>query len=142
MAQPLSEFISDCDAKYRTALTEIPLFKFGEIEWTKEQKQQFCLVFYHLRGHFHDFLWIMGNFAPDKSSKDVVLSNISEEFGKGKNSHEQWYINFSASLGVDIIEEIITEEHYLPFARSFNKEHTNWLLKHSWNEKQSLILSL
>lgn len=102
------------------------------------QKQKFIKVFYHLRGHFHDFLWYMGNTAEKAEDKKVIVANIMEEFGGGRKSHEQLYFDFAKSFGVDIErEEIINEESHLDFAKKFNKEHIKWLVSHDWYSRVS-----
>ena len=135
-AVPMEEYIARKDKEYKEDMAKISLFH-SETQWSTAQKQRFVKVFYHLRGHFHDFLWIMGNFAPDKKCKDVILHNISEEFGGSRNSHEILYMNFAKSQGVDLISEMISEENYVDYARKFNKEHLQWLLSHNWNAKQA-----
>lgn len=126
------------DKEYKEQLRTIPLFKKQISQhWSALQKQKFAKVFYHLRGHFSEFLWLMGNFAPNIETKNVILKNISEEFGEARLSHEQLYFDFSVALQADIQQEIVTEENYTEFARKFNKGHIQWLLEHSWNEKQA-----
>lgn len=134
----LNDFIKYLDSEYKEKVRSISLFDTDKTKtWSILQKQYFCKVFYHLRGHFHDFLWLMGNYAPNEAAKNIFLKNIGEEFGESRRSHEQLYINFATALNVDIPDEIIKEKHYTKFARSFNKGHIQWLLEHNWNEKLS-----
>jgi pyrroloquinoline quinone (PQQ) biosynthesis protein C len=134
----LSEFVTHWNLLYREQLQDIPLFNTAlTSKWPLATKQQFVKIFYHLRGHFDKFLWLMGNFAPDFETKQIILKNIAEEFGETRRSHEQLYFDFANALAIDLKEEIITEDDYLPFAREFNHGHLVWLLKHSWNEKQA-----
>lgn len=134
----LDEFIAFLDADYREKIKMNSLFNTTKTKhWSSDQRAFFCKVFYHLRGHFHDFLWLMGNFAPSLEVKNIFLKNIGEEFGGTRRSHELLYFDFANALNVDIPKEIISEEHYLEFARAFNREHIRWLLEHSWNEKFS-----
>lgn len=133
----LEEFVKNIDLLYTTKLKKIALFNpHKACLLSLDQKQKFCKVFYHLRGHFHDFLWIMGNFLPHEDLKKIVLTNISEEFGM-RCSHEQLYIRFAEALDVNILEEIKEETHYLEFAKAFNQEHRKWLLDHDWEYKMS-----
>jgi hypothetical protein len=133
----LEEFIKNIDYYYIKKLQKIPLFDSQKTPFlSAEQKQLFCKVFYHLRGHFHDFLWVMGNFLPNEKLKQIVLTNISEEFGV-RCSHEQLYVRFAEALDVDIIEEIKEEKYYLDFAKKFNRGHIKWLLNHDWEHKMS-----
>src|SRR6056297_3625328 len=109
----LNDTIQALDFDYRQKISQNPLFDVNRTKhWTAEQKQFFCKVFYHLRGHFHDFLWLMGNYAPSLEAKNIFLNNIGEEFGESRRSHEQLYIDFAHSLNVDIPQEMITEEYY------------------------------
>lgn len=131
----LNHFLTTWDNAYKNELEKIDLFKIDLTKyWSKQQKQLFTKIFYHIRGHFHDFLWHMGNHAPSTQAKQMILQNIAEEFGIKGRSHEQLYFDFSACLGVDLNEEISSEKHYLPFARDFNKGHLEWLRTHSWED--------
>lgn len=133
----LEEFVESIDLIYKEKLQKIVLFDPQKSSLLSlEQKQLFCKVFYHLRGHFHDFLWVMGNFLPNEQLKKIVLTNISEEFGM-RCSHEQLYVRFAEALGVDIIDEIKQEKYYLDFAKAFNHGHIRWLLDHDWEHKMS-----
>jgi hypothetical protein len=99
----LKEFVESLDLLYIEKLKQIALFDPKKSSLLSlEQKQLFCKVFYHLRGHFHDFLWVMGNFLPNEGLKQIVLTNISEEFGM-RCSHEQLYVRFAEALGVDMV---------------------------------------
>ncbi len=89
-------------------------------------------LFYHARGHFHDFLWYVGNFAPDHKQRQKVLANIAEEFGSSK-SHEQLYFEFAQAVGTDLSKEVVGGENYLPFIREFNKGHLDYLHTHDWD---------
>lgn len=132
----LEEFLENWDAQNRAFHKQIPLFN-PELSknLSKEQQRYFARVFYHLRGHFHDFLWYMGNHAPDTESKKVILDNIAEEFGSNGRSHERLYLDFAACLGVDLTDEVIHQKTYLPFAREFNKKHLEWLASNDWQSQ-------
>jgi pyrroloquinoline quinone (PQQ) biosynthesis protein C len=133
----LEEFVKSIDLIYKDKLQKIDLFDPQKSSLLSlEQKQLFCKVFYHLRGHFHDFLWVMGNFLPNEQLEQIVLTNISEEFGM-RCSHEQLYVRFAEALGVDIIDEIKEQDYYLDFAKAFNHGHIKWLLDHDWEHKMS-----
>jgi pyrroloquinoline quinone (PQQ) biosynthesis protein C len=131
----LEEFVGNIDLIYTRKLKKIALFDTQKTKLlSPDQKKIFCKVFYHIRGHFHDFLWIMGNFLPNEELKQIVLSNIAEEFGV-RCSHEQLYVRFAEALGIDMIEEIKEETHNLEFAKAFNRGHKEWLLNHDWEYK-------
>ncbi|MBI2584117.1 MAG: iron-containing redox enzyme family protein [Candidatus Aenigmarchaeota archaeon] len=128
----LGEFLQEWDVRMKDAYKQIPLFNLEMTKnWSDAQKTFFAKAFYHARGHFHDFLWFMGNHAPDATAKRIVIDNISEEFGIAK-SHEQLYWEFATSLGVDLKDEFLKEKTYLPFVREFNKGHIEWLTNHDW----------
>jgi hypothetical protein len=130
----LYSFISELETQYKQDLATVELFK-PATKLTLEQQQKFAKVFYHIRGHFDRFLFILGAFAPSKKYKDVVLQNLKGEFSEDLESHEQLYINFCNSLGVDIIEEIVSEENYLPFAKRFNFDIQKYLLQNNYTFK-------
>lgn len=129
----LQSFLDGWDKKYLEEVSKIPLFDQNLTKnWSEKQKSDFIKIFYHVRGHFHDFLWYMGNHAPDKKSKEIILKNMLEEFGEDKKSHEQLYLSFAKSMNVDLCQEIASDENYLSFLRDFNKGHLEWLSKHDW----------
>ena len=135
----LNSFLMDWDAKYKEGTDTILLFKKDLIsQWSLEQRQYFIRIFYHSRGHFNDFLWHLGNFAPDKKSKDMVLENISEEFNGSFLSHEQLYLNFALREGVDLSREYIDNQYNIKKIKRFNDTHMCWLYAHSdWYSKLS-----
>ncbi len=130
----LLEYVHEWEDAYKNSISHIPLFNTTpDLGWTFEQKQYFCKVFYHARGHFTDFLWHMGNVAPDIKAKNLVLYNYAEEFGGHAPSHEQLYFYFSQELGLVNSEEVTDEQYYLPFLKDFNKAHLRWLGSHGWD---------
>jgi len=129
----LQNFLNDLDQDYTSMQNTIPLFNPQKTcKWTVEQKIYFAKVFYHVRGYFHNFLWYMGNHAPDAEFKKIVLHNIAEEFSINGRSHEQLYIDFAKSVGADLSTEFYNEDHHLPFIKEFNKQHLKWLSTHDW----------
>lgn len=132
----LQNFLIEWDNNYLTSLRTIDLFiPERTSNWPAEQKKFFAKVFYHARGHFHEFLWLLANFAEDKETKDIVLRNIAEEFNSSALSHEQLYCHFAESLGVDLSDEIIEQTSYLPVIKDFNKGHLRWLKNHNALER-------
>lgn len=126
----LDDYLNQFDKEQTEAYRRIPLFKSPVL--TRDQQQYFAKVFYHLRGHFRDFLWLMGNFAPDERSKRVILDNIQEEFGGNGKSHEALYFDFARALSVNLADELLSQPNYLDFARDFNLGHRQFLLEHDW----------
>lgn len=124
----LDNFIDAWDAEYLEKINQIDLFNASlTSKWSAPQKELFVRTFYHVRGHFHDFLWLLGNHATDKEQKDMILQNVAEELNGSARSHEQMYMDFAESLDVDLDEEIVEEKTYLPFVRTYNKDHLRWL---------------
>lgn len=130
-------YLLNVDTTYRQKLKLIALFNADKsAALTKHQKQQFAAIFYHLRGHFIDFMWYIANFSTDKKIKEIILQNIHEEIGVGtKFSHEKLYERFAMECGVNIHHELVNQAHYLPFAMDFNKEHLRWLSEHDVDEQ-------
>lgn len=136
----LAIFLKNWDKNYLHKIKKIPLFDQNKTShWSESQKTLFIKLFYHIRGHFHEFLWTMGNYAPNSIEKSVILKNISEEFGGNGYSHEQLYMAFAESMGVNLKQEILTEETNLPFIRDFNKGHINWLHHHDWESAMAIF---
>jgi hypothetical protein len=121
-------FLQEWDEAYNKRTKNINLFNTDLTQnWTKDQKVHFAKIFYHARGHFHDFLWYLGNHAESKCVKDMVLKNIAEEMNGAARSHEQLYIDFADSIGADLENELVEEESYLDSIKQFNKGHLKWL---------------
>ncbi|VEG90377.1 iron-containing redox enzyme family protein [Legionella spiritensis] len=133
----LSQFLSKADADYKKSLASIPLFNPQKTRtWNHDQKKYFAAVFYHLRGHFINFMWYVANFSSNEQTKQIIINNIHEELGIGTRfSHELLYERFATQCGVDIHSEIVSETHYTPFAREFNKSHLQWLTCHDEDER-------
>ncbi len=136
----LQQFLAKWDAEYRKKVNSIPLFDGNTpSQYTDSQKEFFVRTFYHVRGHFHKFLWMLGNTAPDKETKAKILHNIEEEFGGDSPSHEQLYFEFAKSLGLEVADEFLTEKHNLPFIREFNLRHLQWLQNSDWAGKWAVF---
>lgn len=133
----LSEFIQQLDIIYKDQLTLIPLFNPQQTAlWSEDQKTKFAAVFYHLRGHFINFIWYIANFCHDPVIKMLLMSNIHEELGiDNRFSHEHLYERFAVECKADIHDEIVNETHYLSFAKTFNKIHLQWLSEHTNEER-------
>ncbi|OGO92831.1 MAG: hypothetical protein A3F10_04480 [Coxiella sp. RIFCSPHIGHO2_12_FULL_42_15] len=131
----LNEFISEWEQKYRSEIDQVAVFDPEQTSnWSMEKKRYFAKIFYHIRGHFHDFLWFMGSHAPDAHTKQIVLNNIAEEFSMNGISHEKLYHLFAQTLDTNMSDEIVDEHFYLPFVKKFNKNHMSWLTSHGWIE--------
>ncbi|KTD41646.1 iron-containing redox enzyme family protein [Legionella parisiensis] len=137
LPQSLQHFLQKNDLNYRQSLTSIPLFDPQKTSaWTYEQRKTFASIFYHLRGHFINFVWFIANFTSNELTKKIILENIHEELGIGSRfSHEMLFERFAKECDVDIHDEIINETHYVPFAKNFNKTHLQWLSEHDEEER-------
>ena len=133
------QFLNDTDQDYLARLTTIKLFDPSwTAQWSRASQQHFAKTFYHLRGHFHDFLWIMGNAAPDSLRKDMILANIAEEFGDNGHSHEMLYYRFAKALGInDPVREMVQQPSPYAFVEAFNQGHHAWLYDHDWVSQQA-----
>ncbi|MBI2148881.1 iron-containing redox enzyme family protein [Candidatus Woesearchaeota archaeon] len=128
----LKQFLEQWDMMVSKNYKEIKLFNPEfTTNITIDQMKHFFKVFYHLRGHFHDFLWYMGNNAPDENSKDIILDNLKEEFGKNR-SHEQLFWQSAEVINIDLAEELIYQKNYIDFAKDFNRGHLLYLVSHDW----------
>ncbi len=134
--ETIEQFLAAWDEEYKKQAEKIDLFK-TEItsKWSDTQRKKFVQLLYHQRAHFDDVLWFMGNFSPDSNTKEIILENMRDEFGRGKRSHEKLYLDFARDMGVDLTYELIDEEFYLPFLREYNKGHLRWLRDHDWNHR-------
>jgi Iron-containing redox enzyme len=131
--QTLSQYSKDWTTDYQNKTSKLKLFQpqFAKnLTWL--QKQKFALAFYHIRGTFYKLLWYIGSIAPSKQYKDVILKNISEEFGQTL-SHETWYCEFAQQFDVDIKSEILDEKNNFDWIRDFNKTHLRFALTQDFN---------
>src|SRR5258708_5132895 len=102
----LDTFLQKWNEEYETKAKKITLFdKTLTSQWQDVQRKHFIKVFYHSRGHFSGFLFHLGNFAPNKILKNMILKNIEEEFSGDNPSHEQLYLDFASEEGVDLSNE-------------------------------------
>jgi len=137
------KFLQEWDEEFINRTKKIALFdKSITSKWTKYQKELFVKLLYHQRSHFDDVLWYMGNFAPDSATKEMILDNIRDEFGKGGRSHEKLYLDFANCMGIDLTYELIEEKFYLPFLREYNRGHLQWLRDHDWTHRLSAFAAL
>jgi Iron-containing redox enzyme len=126
--QTLSQFITNWSKDYQAKATKLKLFQPGfAASLSKKQKQGFVLTFYHIRGTFYKFLWYIGSIAKSKPYKDIILKNISEEFGQTL-SHEEWYFEFAADFGVDIRAEILSQKYNFDWVKEFCDAHLKFIL--------------
>jgi pyrroloquinoline quinone (PQQ) biosynthesis protein C len=126
----LDDFLTTIDKDYQERVRVLDLFNTDiTSRWTYEQKVLFVKLFYHARGHFYKFLWYIGSLCQDIDLKESIFYNVNEELGGKGKSHEQMYLDFADSLGVDLLDEIYSEQFYTKFLRDFNKNHLKWILE-------------
>ncbi len=116
----LSQFLNEWIQNYQSAHNQIKLFRPAEFPLNLNQQRFFARTFYHARGHFNDFLWLVANETTNKR-KEVILSNMKEELGTITPSHEQLYFRFANALSVDVSKEFVEQKYYLPTINEFNK---------------------
>lgn len=132
----LQKFLSGWDYQYQQKANQIDLFNQQLVSnWNSEQQQLFTKLLYHQRAHFDDILWFMGNFAPNREAKQIILNNTKDEYGMDGLSHERLYLEFAKMFGVDLTYELIDEKYYFPFLREYNYGHLKWLRDHDWNHR-------
>ena len=142
-AETLDTFVKQWTGEMRHMYREIPLFDMNSVKsLTPEQKAYFAKVFYHLRGHAHELLWITGSSSPNLEAKSAILDNYTDEFGKTGKSHEQLYLKFAKALDVDLSTEYAHEKFYLPFAREFNRDHLRYFIHGDWETKASSFAAI
>ncbi len=133
----LTDYISTWETDYQSRQANIPLLKPEQAKGlTPTQRKYFAELFWHVRGHFAEFLWVLGSKAPDRKSKLVVVDNIADEFGaraENHTSHEVLYNRFAASLGSNTAEYPIGDINYPVFLLEYNRDHLRFLLKNSWD---------
>lgn len=132
MPTDLANYLENRDKIYQRDLKKIDLFDPKKTAtWSFEQKQKFAGAFYHVRGHFIQFMWYIANFSTDPGFKAVIVENIQEELGSpNKCSHEYLYSLFAKECGIDIHDEIMNETHYLPEIKKINDTLLKWLIEH------------
>lgn len=142
MKSEFQEFINEWEEGYRRRAAAIPLFSEQAAGLGTEQKRLFVRLFYHARGHFYLFLWIMASLAPSADYRSVVIRNINDELGgldETHVSHEQLFFRFAKTIDTLVEEEAKTEENYLPFLREFDEGHIRSLMNADWDGKWSIF---
>lgn len=139
----LLDFLTDWDKGYQNKVAMIELFQSEKTnKLSQAQKRFFIKVFYHLRGHFAEFLWYMGSFAPNAKAKEMILSNIKDEFNPNGYSHEQLYLLFAAAFDVDLKYELIENTSYLPFAKEYIDGQLKWLRANDWDHRLAAFAAI
>ena len=133
LSNDLKVFLEEWDRNYERLVSPLWLFNTqAGLSWSDEQKQYACKVLYNSRGRLNDFLWHLGNIAPNKKAKDLVLYNFSEEFGGNSPSHEELYFYFAKDMGLSP-KEVTDEKYCLDFFKVYNKAQLDWLKSQDWD---------
>ena len=139
----LNHYLFEWDKTYNDQIQTVELFDTNQVKlWTDQQKKSFVSVFYHLRGHFSDFLWYMGSFAPNESAKKLIIRNIMDEFNYQGYSHDQLYLHFASAFDVDLKHELIDNHHYAQFAKAYIDGQLRWLRDHTWEERLAAFAAI
>ena len=138
-----NQFLSDWDKRYQGVVQKNPLFH-PEIttQWSIAQKKQLVGYLYHIRGHFHELLWEMGNSAPDSDFKEMIIDNIRDEFGGNGLSHEKLYYLFAEHFGLDLTLELLDNRYYADFIKHYQNTVLRWFKKADWDYKLSAFAAI
>jgi Iron-containing redox enzyme len=127
----LNNYITEWKKEYQHKVETIQLFQPDQT-FSKLQIEKFVTCFFHLRGHFYKFLWVLGTSSVvDSDSKKIVLANYAGELGIKSKSHDRLYQDFANSLGIDLGLELLQEKYYTGFAKEYNQSHIEFLLTNS-----------
>ena len=138
----MESYLKEWEEDYKKRVREITLFTDESKNLSQDQKVKLIRLFYHARGHFSRFLWIMASYAPSMKYRAIVLRNITDELGgidPSHLSHEQLFFEFAEFFDKDIHEEVSNETSYFPFLRAFDQGHIQKLLEASFNEKWAIF---
>jgi len=138
----LAEFLGSWESTYQADAARVPIFTDAIEGISRDKAERFCRLFYHVRGHFYRFLWIMASWAPPGEHQGIVMRNIADELGtlgKDHQPHEQLFFQFAECTDPNIREEALTERHYLPFLRAFDHGHVQALLRTDWDGKWAIF---
>ena len=127
------EFLAAWDEDYLRGIWLGPMFVPGVASaWSREQRDHFIRVFFHIRGHFGEVLWALGNAAPDSRCKEIVLDNMRDELGGDRSPHERLYLELARALGCDLKTEYVDQQDHLPFARLYNDLQLRAVATQDW----------
>lgn len=138
----LVEFLHSWESDYQKQANNVPLFAGVVEDINRDQAKLFCRLFYHARGHFHRFLWIMASWAPKGECQGIIMRNIADELGtlgEDHEPHEQLFFRFAECIDPDIRQEVLSNEHYAPFLMAFDEGHVQALLETDWDGKWSIF---
>jgi Iron-containing redox enzyme len=135
----LQKFVQNWKQEYESKAKDLKLFRHGSVVWDDTNKIKFAKIFYHARGNFFELLWFLGSLAPHAGYKKVLISNIAEEFGANSPSHEQYYFDFVAELGIDMQLEILRKKYYIDSVKKFNSNFLEQVLTQKYAVSWSIL---
>lgn len=136
-------FLLQWDECYQAILQKNPLFQTNKTAaWSMEQKKLLVGYLYHIRGHFHDLLWEMGNSAPTAKFKEMIIDNIRDEFGGNGLSHEKLYYLFAEHFNLDLRLELLDNHYYADFIKNCQDTVLRWFKDANWNYKLSAFVAI
>lgn len=131
-----NNFLIAWDKRYQAIIQHNPLFHAPTTtRWSNAQKERLVGYLYHIRGHFHQLLWEMGNSAPTASFKEMIMDNIRDEFGGSGLSHEVLYYLFAQHFGLDLRLELLDNQYYAEFIRRYQDTVLRWFKLAEWDAK-------
>lgn len=138
-----NDFLTAWDTRYQSVVQQNSLFHaHTTAQWSSEQKKRLVGYLYHIRGHFHQLLWEMGNTAPTASFKEMIIDNIRDEFGENGLSHEVLYYLFARHFGVDLRLELLDGHYYADFIRRYHDTLLRWFKLAEWEAKLSAFAAI
>lgn len=136
ISSQFNDFLNDWDHRYQSVVSKNPLFDNKiTASWTSQQKQLLVGYLYHIRGHFHDLLWEMGTSAPSSEYKEMIITNIRDEFGGRGLSHEHMYFLFARHFNIELQNELVENRYYADFIREYQKTVLLWFKQQTWDKK-------
>jgi Iron-containing redox enzyme len=138
----MEPYLKEWEESYKKRAGKIALFTDASKNLDEGQKIKFIRLFYHARGHFYRFLWIMASYAPSMKYRSIILQNITDELGgidASHLSHEQLFFIFAEAFDKDIHQEVLHETMYLPFLKDFDQGHVEKLLNSDFDEKWAIF---
>jgi nucleoside-diphosphate-sugar epimerase len=128
------QFIREWDQLYKDDIATIPLFdKKVTGAWSRQRQGYLAGVLYHVRCHFGEVLWEMGNVAPPEF-RPIIVANIKDELGVGQENHEHLYQRLANRVGCDLKFEKFDKKYYLPFLQFYNEAQMRAIHEFPWDE--------
>jgi len=135
--ESLDTFLRQWEQEYQTQLDTIPLLDPQQANaLSPQQRKYFAELFWHVRGHFAEFLFLLANLATNRNKRLMIVDNIADELGAradGHTAHDVLYNRFSKALGADTERYILASSPYPQFLRDYNQTHLKFFLDEPWD---------